>query len=443
MKIAVIGAGSWGTALAQLLACNGNEVGLWARKPEVVEAVNASHANPRYLSEVELSWCIVATTSYEEALAGAQAAVIVTPSSVMRDVAGVLAEAVDDDFPVIICSKGVEEGSGLLPVEVFEAEMGNASRLAVLSGPNFAAEVIRGIPSGTVIAGSNEETAAFFQQLFASETFRTYVSDDVCGVELCAAFKNVIAIAVGVSYGLGYGDNTAAMLMTRGLAEMSRLVVRLRAFAQPSFRQASGRRRHARGVRRADAHGRRRGARVQDAQDPGGLLRRGASHHRRRAQHRLGGRRPSRCGQDPHQPSAHHRVLRALARQSTPRQQGVDRGFTERASVLSHGRSAGTLVLANRKGGFDNLSERPSSRLSCEPPPLSHSLKPSTGREHAHLPPSPLCALHSLPRVPPTQGRLFYARSSASKYFDASTPSFASFTAPTHGAPAEATRPGL
>ena len=226
MKIAVIGAGSWGTALAQLLACNGNEVGLWARKPEVVDAVNASHANPRYLSEVELSPRIVATTSYEEALAGAQAAVIVTPSSVMRDVAGVLAEAVDDDFPVIICSKGVEEGSGLLPVEVFEAEMGNASRLAVLSGPNFAAEVIRGIPSGTVIASSNEETAAFFQQLFASETFRTYVSDDVCGVELCAAFKNVIAIAVGVSYGLGYGDNTAAMLMTRRLAEMSRLVVR-------------------------------------------------------------------------------------------------------------------------------------------------------------------------------------------------------------------------
>ena len=104
--------------------------------------------------------------------------------------------------------------------------MGNASRLAVLSGPNFAAEVIRGIPSGTVIASSDEGTATFFQELFASEAFRTYVSDDVCGVELCAAFKNVIAIAVGVSYGLGYGDNTAAMLMTRGLAEMSRLVVR-------------------------------------------------------------------------------------------------------------------------------------------------------------------------------------------------------------------------
>lgn len=226
MKIAVIGAGSWGTALAQLLACNGHEVGLWARKPEVVRGINEGHANPRYLSDVELSPHVVATTSYEEALAGAAAAVIVTPSSLMRDVASTLAEAVDGDFPVIICSKGVEEGSGLLPVEVFEAEMGNASRLAVLSGPNFAAEVVRGIPSGTVIASSDERTATFFQELFAAETFRTYVSDDVCGVELCAAFKNVIAIAVGVSYGLGYGDNTAAMLMTRGLAEMSRLVVR-------------------------------------------------------------------------------------------------------------------------------------------------------------------------------------------------------------------------
>lgn len=226
MKIAVIGAGSWGTALAQLLACNGHEVGLWARKPEVVRGINEGHANPRYLSDVELSGNIVATASYEDALAGAAAAVIVTPSSIMRDVARTLAGIVAADFPVIVCSKGVEEGSGLLPVEVFEAEMGNASRLAVLSGPNFAAEVIRNIPSGTVIASSDEGTATFFQELFAAETFRTYVSDDVCGVELCAAFKNVIAIAVGVSYGLGYGDNTAAMLMTRGLAEMSRLVVR-------------------------------------------------------------------------------------------------------------------------------------------------------------------------------------------------------------------------
>lgn len=226
MKVAVIGAGSWGTALAQVLASNGHNVGLWARKLEVVKAINSEHHNPRYVSDVELSENIVATVSYRDALLYSRAAVVVTPSNLMRGVARALSDVVDANFPVIICSKGVEEGSGLLPVEVFEAEMGNASRLAVLSGPNHAEEVIKGIPSGTVIGSLDEATASFFQELFAAESFRTYVSDDVCGVELCAAFKNVIAIAVGVSYGLGYGDNTAAMLMTRGLAEMSRLVVR-------------------------------------------------------------------------------------------------------------------------------------------------------------------------------------------------------------------------
>lgn len=226
MKIAVIGAGSWGTALSQLLAGNGHNVSLWARKPEVVQSINAQHRNPRYLSDVALHEGIVATLSHRDALLRARAAVIVTPSNLMRGVARALSEAVDSEFPVIICSKGVEEGSGLLPVEVFEAEMGGAHRLAVLSGPNHAEEVVKGIPSGTVIASPSQETAAFFQEAFASEAFRTYVSDDVCGVELCAAFKNVIAIAVGLSYGLGNGDNTAAMLMTRGIAEMSRLVVR-------------------------------------------------------------------------------------------------------------------------------------------------------------------------------------------------------------------------
>lgn len=226
MKIAVIGAGSWGTALSQVLATNGHNVSLWARKPEVVHAINVEHKNPRYLSDVALSDNIVATLSHKDALLRARAAVIVTPSSLMRGVARSLASEVDSDFPVIICSKGVEEDTGLLPVEVFEEEMGNPSRLAALSGPNHAEEVIKGVPSGTVIASSNSETALFFQELFASEAFRTYVSDDAIGVELCAAFKNVIAVAIGLSYGLGYGDNTAAMLMTRGLAEMSRLAAR-------------------------------------------------------------------------------------------------------------------------------------------------------------------------------------------------------------------------
>ena len=226
MKIAVIGAGSWGTALANLLANNGHNVSLWARRAEVVSAINKEHRNPRYLSNAALHEDVVATLSHQDALLRARAAVIVTPSNLLRGVARAMANVVDSEFPIIICSKGVEEGSGLLPIEVFESEMGNAQRLAVLSGPNHAEEVIHGVPSGTVIASESEQTAQFFRDLFAAPAFRTYVSSDVTGVELCAAFKNVIAIAVGASYGLGFGDNTAAMLMTRGLAEMSRLVVK-------------------------------------------------------------------------------------------------------------------------------------------------------------------------------------------------------------------------
>lgn len=225
MKLACIGAGSWGTALAQLLAKNGNDVCVWARKEQVVQSINNQHKNPRYLSDVVLDEKISASTSYEVVLSGAQAVVVVTPSSIMRQVATDIAPYVNAETPIIICSKGVEEQSGMIGVEIFGDVLGNINRLAVLSGPNHAEEVILGIPSATVIAAYNENVAKKFQQIFASENFRTYVSNDVLGVELCAAFKNVIAIAVGISYGLGFGDNTAAMIQTRGLAEMSRLVV--------------------------------------------------------------------------------------------------------------------------------------------------------------------------------------------------------------------------
>ncbi|MDO4182970.1 MAG: NAD(P)H-dependent glycerol-3-phosphate dehydrogenase [Coriobacteriia bacterium] len=224
MKVAVIGAGSWGTALSQVLGAKGYNVGLWARKPEVVRAINETHRNPRYLTDSVLSENIVATTSYADACNHAKAVVVVTPSNIMRQVAQQLASCVDAYMPVVLCSKGVEAETGCLPVQVFAEEMGSPERFAVLSGPNHAEEVVRGIPAGTVIAGESAETVAFFQDLFATEALRTYASDDVTGVELCAAFKNVIAISVGMSYGLGYGDNTASLLLTRGLAEMSRLV---------------------------------------------------------------------------------------------------------------------------------------------------------------------------------------------------------------------------
>lgn len=224
MKVAVIGAGSWGTALAQVIARNGHQVSIWARKQSVVDGINNDHANPRYLSDVALSPNITATTQYQEAFHGASAAVLVTPSATYRETAQLIKPYINVNLPLVLCSKGVEAGTGMVGVEIFAQELGNESRLAALSGPNHAEEVVLGVPAATVIASSCQETACFFQDVFASATFRTYISNDVLGVELCAAFKNVIAIATGVSYGIGFGDNTAAALQTRGLAEMSRLV---------------------------------------------------------------------------------------------------------------------------------------------------------------------------------------------------------------------------
>lgn len=224
MKVSVIGAGSWGTALAHLLGNCGNDVMIWARKPEVCAGINENHRNPRYLCDSPISENVRALTSHEEVLAGTQAVVIVTPSSLMRETAQAIAPYIDESTPIAICSKGVEEGTGLLPAETFAEVLGGMDRIAALTGPNHAEEVIKGIPSGTVVASTSAETARFFQGLFASDSFRTYASDDIIGAEICAAFKNVVAIAVGVSYGMGFGDNTAALLMTRGSAEMSRLV---------------------------------------------------------------------------------------------------------------------------------------------------------------------------------------------------------------------------
>ena len=227
MRVAVIGAGSWGTALALVLAEAGHEVVLWARTPEVARAINEEHRNPRYLSDYRLPSAIRATADYACACEGAEAVVIVTPSAALRSVAADLRELIAPGTPIVICSKGVEEKTGLLPIDTFAAELGNAGRMAVLSGPTHAEEVICRKPSAAVVASADEGTALFFRDLFATRFFRTYTSDDPVGVELCAAFKNVIAIAVGISYGMGFGDNTKAALMTRGLTEIARLGVAL------------------------------------------------------------------------------------------------------------------------------------------------------------------------------------------------------------------------
>lgn len=224
MKIAVIGAGSWGSALAQLFAKNGHEVFLWALENEIVDAINSDHINPVYLSDVQLDEKIVASSSFEDVLQGAEICVMVTPSQFLRSTAEKFKDYVDEDLPVVICSKGAEHDTGMLASEVLADVLGNDDRIAVLSGPTHAEEVIKQIPSAATCACKNIELANKLRDVVSCPHFRVYTSTDVFGVELCATFKNVIAIAVGLSYGLGFGDNTAALIITRGVAEMSRMV---------------------------------------------------------------------------------------------------------------------------------------------------------------------------------------------------------------------------
>lgn len=227
MQIAVIGAGSWGTAVSWLLGNKGHTIGLWAREPEIAEGVNESHRNPIYLKDIILSDTVAASSDIERALSGAEAVVMVTPSMGVRGTAESMRPYLGQNTPVVILSKGVENGTLMLMTEVLEDVFGNRSRIAGLSGPNHAEEVSKGIPSATCVAAYEENVGRLFQDVFMAPTFRVYTNPDVVGVELCAASKNVVAVAAGMSDGLGYGDNTKATLMTRGLAEMARLGRRL------------------------------------------------------------------------------------------------------------------------------------------------------------------------------------------------------------------------
>ena len=223
-KVAVIGSGSWGTAIARLLGLKGVSVQMWSHNADTPAAINETHHNPRYLKEVELP-CVTCTNSYEEACAGAESVVIVTPSSSMRDNARALAPFIGSHTPVIVLSKGIEAGTGNTMADVLIEELGGAERIAVLSGPNHAEEVSREMPAATCVACVYEKTALYFQELFATDYMRVYTTTDVIGVEVCAAAKNIVAIANGICAELGLGDNASAGLITRGCTEMARLAV--------------------------------------------------------------------------------------------------------------------------------------------------------------------------------------------------------------------------
>jgi glycerol-3-phosphate dehydrogenase (NAD(P)+) len=217
VKIGVIGGGAWGTALAQVAAAGREEVLLWAREPEVVEAVNGERLNPLFLPGVPLSPSIRATGELEE-LDACGALLIVSPAQHMRSVLAALPKG---DRPLVLCSKGIEEASGLLMHEVAHQAQPDAP-LAVLSGPTFAHEVAAGLPTAITLAAAPDAGAERLARRLAQPFFRPYLSEDVVGAEVGGAVKNVLAIACGVVEGLGLGLNARAALISRGFAEMSR-----------------------------------------------------------------------------------------------------------------------------------------------------------------------------------------------------------------------------
>lgn len=223
-KVAVFGAGSWGTAFATVLAQAGHQVSVWGRRESLCDAINTRHENPDYLPGLRLPDAISATHDPAVAAAGAEAIVLAVPSHSLRDNlrdwAGVLPSAV----PLVSLMKGVEVGTTKRMSEVIAEVTGaGPERIAVVSGPNLAREIAEGQPAASVVACADEGMATRLQKLCHSPAFRPYTNNDVIGCELGGATKNVIALAVGMAVGLGFGDNARASVITRGLVETARL----------------------------------------------------------------------------------------------------------------------------------------------------------------------------------------------------------------------------
>lgn len=227
--IAVLGAGSWGTALAKSIADQGNSVRLWARRPDLADAIRDSRRNQAYLPGIALPPTLSATSDLAEALSGAEVALFVVPSHGLR---GVLSDSrlwLPKSGPILCATKGIENESLMLMSQVFHEVLPDVDpgRFCSLGGPSFALEVARGLPTAFSIASSDPNMANAAQTLIANDRMRAYTTDDVIGVELGGAVKNVIAIAAGASDGLGFGHNARAGLITRGVAEISRLATKL------------------------------------------------------------------------------------------------------------------------------------------------------------------------------------------------------------------------
>jgi glycerol-3-phosphate dehydrogenase (NAD(P)+) len=227
-KVAVFGAGSWGTAFSIVLADAGNEVKIWGRREEVCATINERHQNIDYLSGIELPRTVSATHDPEEAAAGAEAVFLVVPSQTFRENLEDWADVLPREAPLVSLMKGVELGSLKRMSEVIAEVTGaGPDRIAVVSGPNLSHEIARREPAASVVACEDEDVAKRLQSMCHSPAFRPYTSVDVLGCELGGAYKNVVALAVGMAVGLGFGDNTTASVITRGVAETARLATAL------------------------------------------------------------------------------------------------------------------------------------------------------------------------------------------------------------------------
>ncbi len=233
-EVSIIGAGAWGTTLAWMLARQGKRVKLWVREPELAEAMREERRNVTFMPDLELPPAIEPSNDLEEVLEDASVILVAVPSHGLRDVIRAAAPHFPAEAIIISATKGLERGSGMRMSEVILQELSEQHdhQIAALSGPNLSGEIAQRMPAVSVVASCDEATACFVQRLLSSPLFRVYTNCDIIGVELCGALKNVIAIAAGACDGLGYGDNAKAALITRGLAEMGRVGVKLG--AQPA-----------------------------------------------------------------------------------------------------------------------------------------------------------------------------------------------------------------
>jgi glycerol-3-phosphate dehydrogenase (NAD(P)+) len=227
--VAVVGAGSWGTALAMVLADNGCETRLWSHNPQQVKEINQSHANEKYLPGITIPELVTGYDDLREALNGIQTIILSVPTKAIREVLAKIAEFQKDPLVIVHVSKGIEPDTLLRISEMIEQEMPQEliQDVVVLSGPSHAEEVSLRHPTTVTVSSRNMEAAERVQDLFINQNFRVYTNPDLIGVEIGGALKNIIALAAGISDGLGYGDNAKAALITRGLAEIARLGVKM------------------------------------------------------------------------------------------------------------------------------------------------------------------------------------------------------------------------